>query len=991
MDIPILDRRTSKDILAQMQALAPRYVPEWKPDGQNPDAALALIQIFADMMEGAVRRFNRMPQNHYLTFLNMAGARLRPAVSSQGMVTVAVTPGSGGVHIEKGSALYAPADNAEGRVFFATEDAMYALDGEIKAVAFTDPEGDRIVMPVLRESGSRLPVSFTAFDWSGPNLQEHALYIAAGDLLRTEGSVTVRVQLQNTRSLTARGELEAAMNADSCRWHYFGERTWLPVEDVRYDGASATLTVTGVPEECEIEGITSRFLRCTFVQRPESDLKITGAAIAPAGENVNVDALVSDTAVLPEQGALPYGERFAPFTDFYIGCSEAFTKPGALIDLKFDMDFRRYDMEPLDMSGLVRYKLIMHPRDFLEQEEYAITIERVVWEYWNGAGWARLLPDDEYEDFFKVRDGEQSLRHLRFQCPTDIAPLVVGAKESHYIRARIIRVNNAYKTNGFYVCPYLHTLKVDYGYTGAMPPAHGLVVRSDMQRKVFGPEHTFLQDEALLGAGMGRAPAMYICLNRPVDSGPVRIYLDIKYRPEAPRFPLRWEYFSRSRRGELVWDELEVQDGTDGLRRSGILTLIGERDFCPTELLGQEGFFIRAICPAESLQVGAQSLPQVDDVHLNTVRVVQMDTPPPEFFRIESREPLKVCQLAFENLLDLTVWVNELGQLSVDEEAEYLAPGAAGSIIEREPNGRVSAIWVKWRQVDALAACGPMERVFEADMVQGTLRFGDGRRGRIPASQQSESIRVDYTLSQGKTGNVDANLVGGFAGAVPYIDRVSNLYDILGGVDAETVGQASRRMGAVLGGMGRLITQDDIEQAIVSNVHGSVRARCLLEGERLRIAVLPENFVMDHVRFEPMEKKVRALLRERGSVLISGHPHLMVCEPNYVEVAAQIGVKIRDMNLYQDVYLDLKRKLDRFLDPIHGNFDGGGWPIGHLPRREIIYNYLKTTDGIQHIEYFYLFAAQNTAQGRVELDYERIDDPLAVPVPGEHIIKISVV
>ena len=37
------------------------------------------------------------------------------------------------------------------------------------------------------------------------------------------------------------------------------------------------------------------------------------------------------------------------------------------------------------------------------ERDYDITIDRVIWEYFNGSGWVRLFPGREYENLF---DGE---------------------------------------------------------------------------------------------------------------------------------------------------------------------------------------------------------------------------------------------------------------------------------------------------------------------------------------------------------------------------------------------------------------------------------------------------------------------------------------------------------------------------------------------------------------------------------------------------------
>ena len=131
MHSPNIDKRDSQDIKQQMAVLAKQYVPEWRYDTQDPDVGLVLVEIFSGMFENTISNFNRTPYNHYIAFLNLLGAKLLPPISSTGMVTVELVPGTKGVFVKKGAQLYASANNAEGRVYYETIDAMYATNSKI--------------------------------------------------------------------------------------------------------------------------------------------------------------------------------------------------------------------------------------------------------------------------------------------------------------------------------------------------------------------------------------------------------------------------------------------------------------------------------------------------------------------------------------------------------------------------------------------------------------------------------------------------------------------------------------------------------------------------------------------------------------------------------------------------------------------------------------------------------------------------------------------
>ena len=101
--------------LQWLGALAASYVPEWRWDDREPDVGVILAHLYAAMMENTISLYNRSMHNHYLAFLNLLGTRLLPPSPAEGMISVGVTPGSEGVYIDRGTAVYAAAETDSGR------------------------------------------------------------------------------------------------------------------------------------------------------------------------------------------------------------------------------------------------------------------------------------------------------------------------------------------------------------------------------------------------------------------------------------------------------------------------------------------------------------------------------------------------------------------------------------------------------------------------------------------------------------------------------------------------------------------------------------------------------------------------------------------------------------------------------------------------------------------------------------------------------------
>ena len=224
MNVPKIDNRDAKDILKQIKALAEQYVPEWNYDETDPDVGVVFSKIFATMFENTISRFNRTPYNHYISFLNLLGAKLLPSISSTGMVTVSVVPNSNGVYIEKGTALYASADNDEGRVFYETMDSMYAIDNKIKSILSTDAQEDSIVKIYDSNIDDEMS-SFRVFDHTVyDNLQEHVIYFADDIIFKTKEKSDFILQFHDEQSLKNNEILpDLFLDQHNVTWQYYKE------------------------------------------------------------------------------------------------------------------------------------------------------------------------------------------------------------------------------------------------------------------------------------------------------------------------------------------------------------------------------------------------------------------------------------------------------------------------------------------------------------------------------------------------------------------------------------------------------------------------------------------------------------------------------------------------------------------------------------------------------------------------------------------------
>ena len=61
-----------------------------------------------------------------------------------------------------------------------------------------------------------------------------------------------------------------------------------------------------------------------------------------------------------------------------------------------------------------------------------------------------------------------------------------------------------------------------------------------------------------------------------------------------------------------------------------------------------------------------------------------------------------------------------------------------------------------WRNIVTLADAGPDDRVFALDAASGTITFGDGAHGKVPAA--GDSVTVTYRSGSGAASNVHLSI-----------------------------------------------------------------------------------------------------------------------------------------------------------------------------------------------------------------------------------------
>ncbi len=142
---PILDDRRFQDLVDEAKNKIPHYTDKWT-DHNVSDPGVTLIELFAWLTETTLFRLNRVPERHYVKFMEMLGMALHPPKPAQVPVTFWLTaPQEADITIEKGTEVATTQTETESSIVFTT-DAPFIIQ---------PPVLNTILKRVIRSSGKQ--------------------------------------------------------------------------------------------------------------------------------------------------------------------------------------------------------------------------------------------------------------------------------------------------------------------------------------------------------------------------------------------------------------------------------------------------------------------------------------------------------------------------------------------------------------------------------------------------------------------------------------------------------------------------------------------------------------------------------------------------------------------------------------------------------------------------------------------------------------------
>ncbi|MFD2467672.1 putative baseplate assembly protein [Amycolatopsis silviterrae] len=379
----------------------------------------------------------------------------------------------------------------------------------------------------------------------------------------------------------------------------------------------------------------------------------------------------------------------------------------------------------------------------------------------------------------------------------------------------------------------------------------------------------------------------------------------------APPAELVWSWFRPGTGISGAFEE--VEDGTAGLRRSGV---------------------VRLRPPAEWSTMDAGLL---------------VSTPAATYSAPPRLLQLAVNVSAARHREDRVATGAELGGQIADwlklPGSRLVLPEAADRLLDAS----LRLADEEWLQAPDFTFGASADRIFVTDRADGALVFGDGLTGRVP--WPSDDVEVRYSIGGGRAGNggMTANWLptGDFDGAL----AAANVVRAEDGEDPETVAAARRRAAGALGEVTRAVTAEDFV-TLARTTPGVAVARayaalgdhpgfpCSQVPGAVTVHIVPsvpradfarEDFVAAPVPDPGMVCAVSRRLAE-ARLLTS---EVFVRGPVYRRVSVRVDLSGEPADRVR-VSTVASAALRRYLDPLVGGDEGSGWPFGEPLRQSAL-------------------------------------------------------
>lgn len=934
MNIPKLDHRRESDLMREIRMLAESFTPEWICRAEEPDLGFAAAQLFGEMMEETIEKYNRTAEKNMIEFFAQMGADRKYSEPAKGYVQLQIAGSASNVpgeRLKKGTVLSAVSGDGQ-RIGFSTEGEVYVCNTTIADIFCEDAIQDQIFCLCTENESSTVP-RLRTYPKAEEGLQKHLLYFSseAVEYLAEKTRVRLKFQLDKAgEALTDR-----FYHAVQQGLFYGTEKGFVRCEAVTCVGEEIQFSFG---EEKPVKQILHGLERYWFLIRLSdadelSKVYLDGILLGTEGGHIPPDGIFGDYAELTAYRFCPFDLAPIPYSAVYFACDAALCRKGSAVTLEFRLDYSRnpiHDMEADDID----WKHIMKKSQLRKPTEYEVRIQNVIWEYWNGSGWIKLFRDNSYGDVFSGAN-DKSIVRISFPCPADMMAALLPSGEHFAIRARIVSVENYMKQNGYYITPEISSPTFSYVYH-QLPAADYMVTENCLEKKQFPlpAEHAVRACYASSNHGV----SLYFGFTAAPEYAGIQLLFVCEHNEIHANRGFVWEYF------DGAWKNLSCWDETRGLSQTGLLTLNRNVGFVQTTLFGKEHFWIRLRF------LNGESFPKksLTKICLNCVKLKNVEYCEPEYFYV-SRDDGWVCTLTGSHVYQARVWVNQKSEISAVTAETMIRNGQAKPVYR--DNEELAQLWVEWNEWQHTES----RNCYQLDRENAQVIF-DETLGKLPPESDGENVMISYTVCNGQAGNLPAGTVFAFESSAGLITSAVAPLPLTGGLDRESLHDTLNRSAEELRTFSRICSEADYGGAVRRVERNVICVRTLggqnPRGEKEHGAVTLVVLLRDMDAFPEKSGKIRKYLISHCCANVRPEKLWIIppC-PIYCTVAAEAYTESYDT--VGDLEWHIRNTINAYFDFQTGN-DGIGWEIGSVPDGTVLYEQIAGVPGVTGISGFYL-------------------------------------
>ena len=691
----------------------------------------------------------------------------------------------------------------------------------------------------------------------------------------------------------------------------------------------------------------------------------------------------------------PFGPLPQVGSVFYFKQTEAFTKPGATVQI-----FVNAIAPDAPPTGVTAFPHI------------------IAWEYWNGYDWVTLISPAAAADF-------TTPQIIQFTVPNDMRSTTVNNVAGLWVRVRVGGGKYGYPqtlnlpagstpstvTIPVNQSPVLADFRVSYNWQNGPFALEQVFAYNDFQFADYTsnaqwPGNAFAPYQ-LLG---DVTPSVYLGFTQQLPVNNFGVYFDIAEQAGVTSSPaMIWEYWNG---GEWVTAAVD-EDDTQNLALAGMIVFIPAADAQPLARFDTPLYWLRGRLKED----GPPDETTINNLYTNAVWASQWqtysDSPlgtstgvPSQLFTFNQIPILPGQEIEVQEISGPranTEWRSIAIQVVPDNpdivtELETLlaAEGPQTDIIlgdvhlVRDKTKSVIAVWIQWHELQNFFESGPGDRVYVLDHALGRLFFGDGNEGMIPPL--GALIQATSFLSGGGlAGNVGAKTITQLLGAVSGVQSVTNPRAAEGGADGETLQQFQQRAPSSFRNRGRAIVPADYEALAQQASAGVAVARAFptLDSAGIprpgfvTVMIIPQSTDPQPVPSAGLRQDVLNYLLACAPADIAPSQGISVIGPTYlpVDVSATLApVNPEQAGTVEQHALDA---LAAFLNPLTGGPGGLGWDVGRSLYASDIATVLGDVAGVDYVQELALYV-----NGVLEGDQVQV--PLGhIVVAGQ--LKVSLV